>query len=63
MLSGDCMYKFGQMTNKEAAAILRNIMRGLAPLVRGNGKPTMLFMQLEAFSKAIQALENSPWKY
>lgn len=57
------MYRPGQMTNKEAAAILRNMMRNFAPIIRGNGKTTQLFMHLEALYKAVQALENSPWKY
>ena len=57
------MYKPGQMTNKEAAAIIRNMMRGFGHIARGGGKPTQLFMQLEALYKAVQALENSPWKY
>lgn len=48
-----------EMTNKEAANILRNMVNGwLYP--RGNDKTTIILYRLAAMMKAIELLEDTP---
>lgn len=48
------------MTNKEAASILKNVLDNLNIAARGNGKPTLTLMYIEAYLKAIDILERTP---
>ena len=56
------MYEPGKMTNKEAAEVLKPIVRyTVFRSARGNGKDVNQRL-IEAFNKAIEALENTPDK-
>lgn len=47
------------MTNKQAAAVLRNYLKSM-PIARCNGKSMLFATYLHAMIKAIHALEITP---
>ena len=48
------------MTNKEAAIILRGMLKSYGVMTRGNGKTTIIFNHMHALLKAIELLESTP---
>lgn len=59
MYTDEMVDKIINMTNKEAADILRASMVWLS-IARGNGKTARLIQYNVAMNKAIQILENTP---
>lgn len=48
------------MTNQEAANVLKNILLSNGRMARGNGKSTMALIHTQALFKAIALLEKTP---
>jgi hypothetical protein len=49
-----------ELTNKEAANILKHIVSSWQYYPRANGKTTVILYQLAAMMKAIELLEETP---
>ena len=48
------------MSNKEAAIILRGMLKSYGVMARGNGKSSIMFNHMHALLKAIELLEQTP---
>lgn len=48
------------MTNKEAAVVLRDMLKFYGMMLRGNGKTDNIYTHMEALLKAINLLEKTP---
>lgn len=55
----ECTHDFRLLTNKEAAGIIKNILEGMM-IPRGCGKTMTILRRVEALSKAVHVLENTP---